>query len=151
MANLIKTDDIESALIGAGVDPSSDEAIAIREAVRGGDSIEDAIEAFAPTPSALATQAAAPVVKGKGGKKGMEAAKPLEAPAMGFGNVEGARVAGQNVGQQAIGPVLSAYEGGVVEGVQGALEDSQARVAGFLGRTIADLDTSFDSIARIGG
>ena len=81
----------------------------------------------------------------------MEADKPLEAPAMGLGNVEGARIAGQNVGQQAISPVLSAYEGGVVEGVQGALEDSQARVAGFLGRTIADLDTSFDSIARIGG
>ena len=78
MANLIKTDDIESALIGAGVDPSSEEAIAIREAVRGGDSIGDAIEAFAPTPSAaLATQAAAPVVT-SGKKRKTKEAKQIE-------------------------------------------------------------------------
>jgi hypothetical protein len=78
MANLIKTDGIESALIGAGVDPSSDEAIAIREAVRGGESLDAAIEAFAPTPSAaLATQSAAPVAA-SGKKRKTKEAKQIE-------------------------------------------------------------------------
>jgi hypothetical protein len=71
MSSLAKTDPIDARLQAEGIDLDSHAAIAIREAVRGGDSIEDAIEAFAPTPSALATQAqsVSPVVKGKGGKK----------------------------------------------------------------------------------
>jgi hypothetical protein len=71
MSSLAKTDPIDARLQAEGIDLDGHAAIAIREAVRGGDSIDDAIEAFAPTPSALATQAqsAAPVVKGKGGKK----------------------------------------------------------------------------------
>jgi ribosomal protein L12E/L44/L45/RPP1/RPP2 len=152
MANLIKTDDIESALIGAGVDPSSDEAIAIREAVRGGDSLDTAIKAFAPTPSAaLATQAAAPVVaakKKRKGDRGDMAAVDLTVKAVNpGGDIDGAHRAGVAIGIEAIDPLLESYEAGVTVGVTQAVEASQRRVANFLGDAIGSLGTSFAAIA----
>jgi hypothetical protein len=77
MANLVRADEIEAALSNAGIDTASDEAEAVRSTVAAGESLGDAIKAFAPTPSALATQAAAPVVA-SGKKRKTKEAKQIE-------------------------------------------------------------------------
>jgi hypothetical protein len=78
MANLVRADEIEAALSNAGIDTASDEAEAVRSTVAAGESLDTAIKAFAPTPSAaLATQAAAPVVT-SGKKRKTKEAKQIE-------------------------------------------------------------------------
>lgn len=152
MSSLAKTDPIDARLQAEGIDLDSHAAIAIREAVRGGDSIDAAIETFAPTPSAaLATQAAAPVVaakKKRKGDRGDMAAVDLTVKAVNpGGDVDGAHRAGVAVGVGAIDPLLQVYETGVTAGVTQAVEASQRRVANFLGDAIGSLGTSFAAIA----
>jgi hypothetical protein len=151
MSSLAKTDPIDARLQAEGIDLDSHAAIAIREAVRGGDSIEDAIEAFAPTPSALATQSAAPVVaakKKRKGDRGDMAAVDLTVKAVNpGGDIDGAHRAGVAVGVGAIDPLLQVYESGVTVGVAQAVEASQRRVANFLGDAIGSLGSSFAAIA----
>lgn len=146
---LAKIDPVGTAIEAAGIPQDSDQAMAIRELVAGGESLDAAIGEFASSASAMVASAQSPsAIKAKSrGKAPIEVGQPTVQGQQTIGDLAAAGNAGRSVGRSSVEPVMRAFEEGVSLGVNSAVEESQQRVSSFLGEYGSALDDAFLSLS----
>lgn len=146
---LAKIDQVGTAIEAAGIPLDSDQAMAIRELVEGGENLDAAIGEFAPSAMVASAQSPSAIKAKSRDKATIEVGQPVVQGRKTIGDLAAAGNAGRSVGRSSVEPVMRAFEEGVSAGVNAVVEESQQRVSSFLEEYGSALDDAFFSLTGV--